>query len=66
MRRLFVPDTEQRTDQLFAERASAGSPMGLPWVQPDEVSEAVLFLASDAARHITGVALPVDGGSAIP
>jgi NAD(P)-dependent dehydrogenase (short-subunit alcohol dehydrogenase family) len=29
---------------------------------PDEVAQTVLFLASDAAAFITGVALPVDGG----
>ena len=31
-------------------------------VTPDEVSDAVLWLLSPAARMITGVALPVDGG----
>ena len=29
---------------------------------PDEVADAIVFLAGDGAAHITGVALPVDGG----
>lgn len=33
-----------------------------PWTQPEDVAEAIAFLASDAARHITGVQLPVDAG----
>jgi NAD(P)-dependent dehydrogenase (short-subunit alcohol dehydrogenase family) len=31
-------------------------------VQPEDVTAAVVFLASDEARYITGVALPVDAG----
>ena len=30
--------------------------------QPEEVAEAVLYLASDAAKFTTGISLPVDGG----
>lgn len=37
------------------------TPLGR-FVEPDEVAAAILFLASDAARMITGVTLPVDGG----
>jgi len=32
--------------------------------QPEELAEAIVFLLSDAASYITGVALPVDGGKA--
>jgi NAD(P)-dependent dehydrogenase (short-subunit alcohol dehydrogenase family) len=31
-------------------------------VEPEDIAEAVWFLASPAARMITGVVLPVDGG----
>jgi SDR family mycofactocin-dependent oxidoreductase len=37
----------------------------IPWVEPEDVSNAVLFLASDEARYITGVPLPVDAGALI-
>jgi NAD(P)-dependent dehydrogenase (short-subunit alcohol dehydrogenase family) len=35
----------------------------IPWVTLEDISDAVLFLASDEARYITGVALPLDAGS---
>jgi NAD(P)-dependent dehydrogenase (short-subunit alcohol dehydrogenase family) len=31
-------------------------------IEPEDIAEAALFLASDKARYITGVTLPVDGG----
>lgn len=62
--RLFRPDLEQPTDDEFA--AASGTLLALPqpWVEPVDVSNAVLFLSSDEARFVTGVVLPVDGGSA--
>lgn len=46
----------------FYENIMARTPMGRIG-RPEEVSTVVLFLASDAASFVTGVALPVDGGS---
>src|SRR5262249_38189181 len=35
------------------------------WIEPSDVSDAVVFLCSDAAKFITGVALPVDAGNIV-
>jgi NAD(P)-dependent dehydrogenase (short-subunit alcohol dehydrogenase family) len=37
--------------------------MPIPWIEAQDVSNAVLFLVSDEARYITGINLSVDGGS---
>jgi SDR family mycofactocin-dependent oxidoreductase len=38
----------------------------IPYVEPVDVSKAVLFLASDDGRFVTGISLPVDGGALMP
>jgi NAD(P)-dependent dehydrogenase (short-subunit alcohol dehydrogenase family) len=35
------------------------------WGQPEDVAHAIVFLASDEARHVTGANIPVDGGAAV-
>jgi len=35
----------------------------VPWIESVDISNAVLFLASDEARYVTGVAFPVDAGA---
>jgi gluconate 5-dehydrogenase len=35
------------------------------WGKPDDIGWAAVFLASQAAKFITGVSLPVDGGNSI-
>jgi NAD(P)-dependent dehydrogenase (short-subunit alcohol dehydrogenase family) len=37
----------------------------LPWVEPIDIANAVLFLASDEARYITGLEMKVDLGSCL-
>jgi (+)-trans-carveol dehydrogenase len=46
----------------MAEAATAINALPIPWLEPVDISNAVLFLASDEARYITGVPLPVDAG----
>lgn len=63
MYRLFVPDTEHPTREEFAAASRATGLLPVDWVSSADVSKALLFLASDDARYITGVALPVDAGA---
>lgn len=61
--KLFLPDVEDATREQFATATQAMSVLPLPWVEPVDISNAILFLASDEARYITGVTLPVDAGA---
>ena len=36
--------------------------MPVQFVQPEDLSNACLYLCSDAGRYVTGVTLPVDAG----
>nr|PZN37275.1 MAG: SDR family mycofactocin-dependent oxidoreductase [Actinomycetota bacterium] len=65
MYRLFLPDAEHPTREDFAPVSEALNALPTPWVDPADVSNAVLFLASDEARYITGVTLPVDAGALV-
>ena len=62
MYRLFAPDAASPGRDEFAAAAVTMNALPVPWVETADVSNALLFLASDEARYITGVALPVDAG----
>ena len=61
---LFLPDHDagEITRNEVAPAFQAASALPVPWMEPVDISNAVLFLASDEARYITGVTLPVDAG----
>lgn len=60
----FRPDLDRPpTRDEFAEAARRMNMLGVPWVDPVDVANAALFLASDEARYITAVTLPVDAGA---
>jgi SDR family mycofactocin-dependent oxidoreductase len=60
----FRPDLDRApTRAEFAEAARSMNMLDIPWIDAVDVANASLFLASDEARYITAVALPVDAGS---
>jgi (+)-trans-carveol dehydrogenase len=60
--RLFRPDLENPTADDMAEASRAVNALPIPWVEPADISNAVLWLASDESRYVTGITLPVDAG----
>lgn len=56
-----LAELEGTTTQEIAER-SAGNLLPVPWVEPEDVSNMVLYLASDKARYVTGSQFVVDAG----
>jgi (+)-trans-carveol dehydrogenase len=61
--KLFRPDLENPGPEDLAPVAQLMHVLPVGWVEPVDISNAVLFLASDEARYITGLPLTVDAGS---
>jgi NAD(P)-dependent dehydrogenase (short-subunit alcohol dehydrogenase family) len=63
MYKLFRPDLQHPT----LEDAMLGFPMQqsmpVPYVETDDISNAVCYLASDESRYVTGTQLKVDAGA---
>ena len=63
--KLFRPDLENPGPEDLKVIAQMMHTLPVGWLEPEDVSNAVLFLASDEARYITGVTLPIDAGSCL-
>lgn len=61
--KLFRPDLENPGPDDMAVVAQMMHVLPVGWVEPRDISNAVLFLASDEARYVTGLPMTVDAGS---
>jgi SDR family mycofactocin-dependent oxidoreductase len=60
---LMRPDLEHPTREDVAPGMTSLHVQPVPWLEPEEITAAVVFLASEGARHITGSVIDVDAGA---
>ncbi len=61
----FRPDLENPDREDVEPIFASLNVIPVPWIQPVDVTNAVVWLASDEARYVTGIVLPVDAGTVI-
>ena len=63
---IFRPDMEGPvTKEDFRPASEFYHALPTPWLEPEDVAELVLFLASDASKYMTGASIPIDAGCMI-
>ena len=63
--RAFRPDIPDPSQDDILLAMTEMQAIAVPWVEPLDISNAVLWLASEEARYVTGVALPIDAGMTV-
>jgi SDR family mycofactocin-dependent oxidoreductase len=64
---VFRPDLQDQpvTKEDFRLASVFYHALPTPWLEPEDVAELVLFLASDASKYMTGASIPIDAGCMI-
>lgn len=63
MYRMFRPDLESPTREDAEPAFHTMQAMPIPYVDPADISHAVVYLASDESRYVTGMQLRIDAGA---
>jgi SDR family mycofactocin-dependent oxidoreductase len=63
--RLMRHDLAEPDMDDVAEALREQQPMDVPWIEAEDVTNAILWLCSDEARYVTGVAMPIDAGALV-
>jgi NAD(P)-dependent dehydrogenase (short-subunit alcohol dehydrogenase family) len=58
-------DDSDISQEEIAPRFQATNALPIPWVPPGDISNLVVFLASDEGRYLTGAVLPLDSGFSV-
>ncbi|UZG55057.1 SDR family oxidoreductase [Rhodococcus opacus] len=66
---LFLPGTglsvgSAQDEEKVADAFKGLNAMPIPWIDPVDISNAIVYLTSDLGRYVTGTQLRVDAGSA--
>lgn len=59
---LFRPDLEHPTKEQVSEKFASTHVLDVPWVQPEDVTNGILYLVSDAAKYVTAHKMVMDAG----
>ena len=62
---MFRPDLETVTREDFEPASTYFQALPISWLEPEDVADLVLFLASDDSKNITGDNIRIDAGSLI-
>jgi SDR family mycofactocin-dependent oxidoreductase len=65
MYRLFRPDLENPGKEDFEAAARTHNALGVPAVEPEDVSAAVVYLAAPSGRYVTGSTFMLDAGGSL-
>jgi SDR family mycofactocin-dependent oxidoreductase len=60
---MFVPGDPHPTQEKAMPGFMSLNTLPVPWIEVDDITNAVLYLASEDGRYVTGVTLPVDAGA---
>jgi NAD(P)-dependent dehydrogenase (short-subunit alcohol dehydrogenase family) len=63
VRKLMRPDLEHPTREDAAKAFQRLHVIPIPWVQPEEISRAVLYLAAEGAGSVSGTVMSIDAGA---
>ena len=58
----FRPDLEHPTKEDAIPAFPSLNAIPVPWVEPSDISQTMVYLASDESRYVTGLFIPVDAG----